>query len=1042
MPLAARLVPLAASRFMPLAASHLLAVAVVVITLTAIPVRAGEADDQYAVAAGHYTRRQWTPAAEEFQTFLDKYPAHKNAPSSVFFLAEALLQLDRLDEAHPRFREYVRRAPKGQFARAALFRAGETAYLTKRFDRAKTDLKEFDARYPADKLGAYLLPYLGEIALAQNDPAAAVEYFRRCLERFPHGRLQDDCRLGLARALQRRGRHEEAERLLAAVAAKSVGRLADEAQFQLGRTQFAAGRFAEAVETLHRFETDLAGSPRLTRARLVRALALMKLDRPAEARTLLQKIASEESLGVEARYWIGLSHKAEQDWPAAAETLLALAAEHPAHELAAAVRFHAADALLRAGRLPEAVEQFDLVIDTTPIDNEWLDDAVRGKVQAALRAKGYKTLDRLAAEFTGQFPTSPLRADVERMLGRSLLEREQFGRAIEVLEPLVQSRDGATPGLEDHYLLALAYEGAGRWEEGLAAIEPVLQSAEEGSRLRADARLAQGSLLVALKRFDEAVKPLEQFLSTESDGDGPNGDLPDGDIIVKGKAQLAICHAKAKEFGKAKRLCDELLREHGTHELVAPAVMQLAEDARAGGAPAWSAELFAWLADRSGRREYMLKGLLGLGWSQYDSGRLVLAAETFKRLLDEKPSAGTAAEAALARGRILEQLARHDPALAMYALVIDRYPDRPEHPKALLAAARLHDRLEQDEQAAGLYERLARKYPKHPDLDAVLLDAVLLDAVLLDTVLYEWSWVLHDLGRAEASGRLLTRLYEEHPKSRYWADAVYRLARAAFDASDHARASALVDEMLAAEPSDEIAQHALCLRWRIAASGKRWDEVRRASERLVAEHPQSPMRLAARFWTAEAIYRQGRYKEAGRRLDDLSRSARGRDEPWLAMIPLRRAQVLAHGNQWNEAYGVASKIRAKFPQSDQLHEVDYLIGRCLAARAEFERAREAYRRVIRSPRGAKTETAAMAQWMIGETYFHQKDYEAAVRAYLRLEILYAYPEWQAAALLQAGKCHELRGRPREAAELYTQLRKSYPDAPFVEEANRRLQIVR
>ena len=40
----------------------------------------------------------------------------------------------------------------------------------------------------------------------------------------------------------------------------------------------------------------------------------------------------------------------------------------------------------------------------------------------------------------------------------------------------------------------------------------------------------------------------------------------------------------------------------------------------------------------------------------------------------------------------------------------------------------------------------------------------------------------------------------------------------------------------------------------------------------------------------------------------------------------------------------------------------------------------------------------MAQWMIGETYFHQKNYDAAIRAYLELEALYAFPTWQAAAL--------------------------------------------
>ena len=76
--------------------------------------------------------------------------------------------------------------------------------------------------------------------------------------------------------------------------------------------------------------------------------------------------------------------------------------------------------------------------------------------------------------------------------------------------------------------------------------------------------------------------------------------------------------------------------------------------------------------------------------------------------------------------------------------------------------------------------------------------------------------------------------------------------------------------------------------------------------------------------------------------------------------------------------------------------------------------------------------------MIGETYFHQENYEAALREYLRVEILYPYPRWQAAALLQAGKCQGSLDRWKDAVELYGRLIKAYPKTEFTEEAQRRL----
>ena len=112
------------------------------------------------------------------------------------------------------------------------------------------------------------------------------------------------------------------------------------------------------------------------------------------------------------------------------------------------------------------------------------------------------------------------------------------------------------------------------------------------------------------------------------------------------------------------------------------------------------------------------------------------------------------------------------------------------------------------------------------------------------------------------------------------------------------------------------------------------------------------------------------------------------------------------------------------------YEVDYLIGRCLASQADFDGARTAYKKVLESDSGGKTETAAMAQWMIGESYFHQENYPAALREYLRVDILFAYPQWQASALLQAGKCHELAFEWKDAIELYSRILKNFPESAW------------
>ena len=162
----------------------------------------------------------------------------------------------------------------------------------------------------------------------------------------------------------------------------------------------------------------------------------------------------------------------------------------------------------------------------------------------------------------------------------------------------------------------------------------------------------------------------------------------------------------------------------------------------------------------------------------------------------------------------------------------------------------------------------------------------------------------------------------------------------------------------------------------------------------------------------------------------------------LDALAAQQAQILAQEGRWSDALALASTISDRFPAFRQQYEADYLMGRCLASQGRFSEAREAYQRVTNSPHGAKTETAAMAQWMIGETYFHQQDYHQATPAYLRVEIVHDFPDWQAAGLLQAGKCHELQLDPKAAIQLYARLLKQYPDTPFRDEASRRLRLAR
>ena len=246
--------------------------------------RHDEAEDQYKVAAGHYAAQRWALSVDEFRKLLHDHPDDPQSTKARFFLAEALMQLGRYDEAQTEFDAFSTRDPKSPHAPQAAFRAGEAAFLAGHHEAARTALNKFRGNYPDDKLNAYALTYLGQLALADGDAAAAESAFRKSLADFPQGPTHDECRYGLAKSLELKGSSADAESLYRQIADGSDAALAESALLRLGLSQSASGRYAAAVDTLAAFEKKYATSPALSQARLEHARALYQLGRYDAAR--------------------------------------------------------------------------------------------------------------------------------------------------------------------------------------------------------------------------------------------------------------------------------------------------------------------------------------------------------------------------------------------------------------------------------------------------------------------------------------------------------------------------------------------------------------------------------------------------------------------------------------------------------------------------------------------------------------------------------------------------------------------------------------
>ncbi|MCH9020535.1 MAG: tetratricopeptide repeat protein [Proteobacteria bacterium] len=154
------------------------------------------------------------------------------------------------------------------------------------------------------------------------------------------------------------------------------------------------------------------------------------------------------------------------------------------------------------------------------------------------------------------------------------------------------------------------------------------------------------------------------------------------------------------------------------------------------------------------------------------------------------------------------------------------------------------------------------------------------------------------------------------------------------------------------------------------------------------------------------------------------------------------AEIAFRDKEYDKVRTTVEELRNRWPETKVLYQADEILGRSYKNQAQFEKARAAFGRVIADKWGRETETAAKCQAMLADTFLLQKNYKAAQSAYLKVAILYEYPELQAPALFKVAECDEVLNQWKDAVKTYESLLKEFPSSEQAAQARKRLQVAR
>ncbi len=1006
----------------------------------ALPALADDALEDYRLAVGFYNKEQWKLAAESFQSFLKTNGQHPKAENARFYYGLALVKLDEFKSAREVLREFVKDFPKSRDAVAAGYWIGHASYFLDDFAQAEAELTRFVNAAPRDGLAEWALPYLADAELRLKKPDVALKHFQQALEAFPKGEMAEDSRFGLARCYELLKKTPEAIRAYQEIAAVRGSARAAEAQLSLGGLQYEAGEFAAAATSFQALEARFPESPQLPQAQLNLGFSFYQLHDYAKAVAQFDKAAKIDKYAAEAALWKGLSLKSSGDFPQAIETLKAGYEKFRDQAIGEKLLFQWALCEDRRGNRDQARDLFVEVADRWPRGN-LADESVHAACLAAVDSGKLAEADVLLSRFDRDFPGNRLRMRQEVLKGRVLAARKDFAGAVKVYQAVIAGTEFESTRQQARYHLGHALQNLDQHAQVLEVTEPL------AARIPADKTLVDFSGIYVLRGLSQLALAKAAAGKARAGSESPEATalcaaavdsarkyreiVPNGALSARALAVATMAEALARRKNEAVASLAALRKSHPQSPELGDALYELGTIAFSKGDFEFAERLFGELAGFPNESRLHSQALADLGWSLQRQKKHLDAAAVFKRVLVEHPDDALVPEAAFMLGKELEDGGRIVEAQAAFAEAAKRPGSVEETYLAGLQSARLLARLKKTADADAAYDELVKRFPNRPDGDK-----------LLD----EWAGIHYEAENFSRADEIFQRLAADYPTSDLADNAQLNLAESAFLAGKLDDARTRFSGLSKSPSADQEVQQKALYQWiRLELESGHWEAMRRICDESLHRFPEGTYRHEVEARRAEGDLNLKQFKAAQERLVKLKAL---KDDPalkkadWFPQVWVLLAEAQWQLQAYDSVAATVAEYRAWDPQSPLLYQADEVLGRSFKSQAKWADARAAFERVLKSPRGKLSETAARSQFLLADTYFWEKNYPTAIKEYLKVDILYKYPDLQAAALYQAGVCHEELQKWKDAARTYDDILQRFPKYEKAGLARERLEAVR
>jgi len=973
---------------------------------------------QYNAAVALQNRGAFDQAADEWTKFINAYKTDPRMDRALHYLGVCHLKANKLDLAQQCFDTVVKTYPKCDLLDATHLYLGVTQYnlaqagKAEMYDAAADAFNTVITKHPESKHVAEALFYRGECFYHRGKKAEAAAMYSQLTAKFPNDKLMADALYALGVAQEELGRPAEAGKSYALFLKNfAESPLAAEVTVRQAAALSQLKQYAEAAALYASVPAKWPQSKLLAVANLAGGKCYYLAGNFAEARKLLGQAlaAGGESTG-EAAHWLVRSLLKEgkpAEAAAAAEKLLPKVGDGPQ---AAQLLLDQADAVYEVPeRRGDAAALYAALAAKYP-QEPTTPQALYMAGFMALGKADYQTALKHAMAFMTAYPNHELSADANYVAAESRLQLGRFADAEKLFAQLVQKYPSHTDVEAWKVRRGLSLYLQKKYAETVALLQPMLTELRTPDAL-AEAQYLLGGSQVEQKQFDAAVKSLEASLTAQ-----PKWRQADETLLL-----LAQAYNAQQKARQAKAALSRLIAEFPASRLLDRAHYRLGEYAFAtADYPAAAAE-YQLVVEKWPAGTLAPHALYGLGWAKLNQNDHAGAEKTFDSLVQKYPDHKLVPRARYGRAMARYQLKNFAQAVddAQALLAADPTPVEKSDARYLLGLCQAA--LQKHADAAATFQTLLKDDPKYAGADKVR---------------YELAWALKQQEKEKESADAFTQLAAQSPDSPLAAEAQYHVGEFAYKSGEFKNAAAAYYASLQKAGKTELGEKAA---HKLAWSYFRIDDLADARQTFSyqrATWPNGPLAADAAFMEAECLFKQKKFDEALAAYGQVKNPA-GKDFQVLAL--LHAGQAAGQLKQWDKSLQWLDACVAQFPDSSYLPEALCEQGWAKQNLGKTDEALALYEKVIGK---TNREVAARAQFMIGEIQFQQKNHAEAVKSFFKVSYGYGYPQWQADATYQAGRCFEALNNKEQAIKQYRELIEKYPQSDKTTLARQRIEELR